>query len=233
MCSLCEQEYHGVVSCALGWACWKTYLGRSETNDTRLSAMGQLGNGLSEANLNEDALPVKEAELSMLRRLGASEEYILVAQSNLAITYESLGRFVEAQSMFRDVHSGTSKLCGEEHERTLLVAYNYADSLVALQQWEEARSLLHKTTPVTRRVLGESHRLTLKMRMNYAETLYKDDNATLDDLREAVEMLEDAERTARRVFGSSYPLAAGIGRSLRDARAVLRAREVPSASGAV
>ena len=28
--SLCEQEYHGVVRCALGWACWKTYLGRSE-----------------------------------------------------------------------------------------------------------------------------------------------------------------------------------------------------------
>jgi hypothetical protein len=25
-CSLCEQQYHGVVSCALGWACWKTYL---------------------------------------------------------------------------------------------------------------------------------------------------------------------------------------------------------------
>ena len=24
-CSLCEQNYHGVVACALGWACWKTY----------------------------------------------------------------------------------------------------------------------------------------------------------------------------------------------------------------
>ena len=24
-CSLCEQSYHGVVRCALGWACWKTY----------------------------------------------------------------------------------------------------------------------------------------------------------------------------------------------------------------
>ena len=29
-CSLCEQKYHGVVRCALGWACWKTYLGRPE-----------------------------------------------------------------------------------------------------------------------------------------------------------------------------------------------------------
>ena len=29
-CSLCKQDYHGVVYCALGWACWKTYLGRPE-----------------------------------------------------------------------------------------------------------------------------------------------------------------------------------------------------------
>ena len=27
-CGLCEQRYHGVVACALGWACWKTYVGR-------------------------------------------------------------------------------------------------------------------------------------------------------------------------------------------------------------
>ena len=30
-CGLCEQQYHGVVMCALGWACWKTYLSRPET----------------------------------------------------------------------------------------------------------------------------------------------------------------------------------------------------------
>ena len=34
-CSLCEQHYHGVVRCALGWACWKTYVGRPETNQIR------------------------------------------------------------------------------------------------------------------------------------------------------------------------------------------------------
>ena len=31
-CSLCEQDYHGVVACALGWACWKTYVSRPETD---------------------------------------------------------------------------------------------------------------------------------------------------------------------------------------------------------
>ena len=30
-CGLCEQEYHGIVRCALGWACWKTH-GAAETD---------------------------------------------------------------------------------------------------------------------------------------------------------------------------------------------------------
>ena len=70
-CSLCEQQYHGVVRCALGWACWKTYVGRPATDDIRTSAMTQLGIGLSSADHHEDALSVREAELSILRRLGA------------------------------------------------------------------------------------------------------------------------------------------------------------------
>ena len=44
------------------------------------------------------------------------------------------------------------------------------------------------------------------MRMNYARALYKDDDATLDDLREAVMTLEDAGRIARRVFGGAHPI---------------------------
>ena len=55
--------------------------------------------------------------------------------------------------------------------------------------------------------------------------LYKDDGATLEDLREAVTILEDAERTARRVMGGAHPLTEGIEDDLQHARALLRARE--------
>ena len=64
-CSLCEQQYHGVVFCALGWACWKTYLGRPEGSAFRLTAMRQLGTVYHAAKHHEDALSVKEAELAM------------------------------------------------------------------------------------------------------------------------------------------------------------------------
>ena len=79
--------------------------------------------------------------------------------------------------------------------------------------------------PVARRVLGESDGITLKMRWNYADALCQDPGATLDDLREAVMMLEDTERTARRVLGGAHPTTKGIQDALQDARAALRARD--------
>ena len=52
-----------------------------------------------------------------------------------------------------------------------------------------------------------------------------DPDATLDDLREAVTTLEEIERTARRVLGGANPATSGVEISLRQARAVLSARE--------
>ena len=82
--------------------------------------------------------------------------------------------------------------------------------------------------PVARRFLGDGNETTLKMRLNYTEALWSDDDATLDDFREAVTTLEDADRTARRVMGGAHPLAAKIELNLRMARAALRAHEEPS-----
>ena len=84
---------------------------------------------------------------------------------------------------------------------------------------------MRKTISVARRVFGKDASNTLKMRSVYANTLYKDADATLDDLREAVTTLEDVAPNARRVFGGAHPLTGAIEDDLRDARAVLRARE--------
>ena len=58
-------------------------------------------------------------------------------------------------------------------------------------------------------------------------SLYNDDGSTLDNLREAVETLEDTAPTGRRVFGKSHPRVADMERALRKARIILRARETP------
>ena len=62
---------------------------------------------------------------------------------------------------------------------------------------------------------------------SYASAFYKDDDATVDDLREAVTTLEDTIRIARRVLGGVHPTTEGIEQDLRDARAALRARVSP------
>jgi hypothetical protein len=218
-CSLCEQEYHGVVACALGWACWKTYVGRPETDGRRMNAMRMLGSGLCDADHHEDALFVKEAELAMLKRLGAQEDVILGAQNNLANSYQSLGRNEQAMRMKQHVYSRRLRLKGEESKETFQAAHNYASSLVRLRRHEETKSLLRKTIPVARRVLGEGDRLTLKMRSIYATVLCEDPAATLADFREAVETFEEIESIARRVLGGAHPLLAQIENNLLAARA--------------
>ena len=65
------------------------------------------------------------------------------------------------------------------------------------------------------------------MRSMYAQALYRDDGATLDDLRESSVMLMETARTARRVLGSAHPMSKDIEFDLRNARGALAARETP------
>ena len=192
--------------------------------------MTVLGNGLSSAKHHEDALSVREAELATKRRLGAPEENILVVQGNLACTYEQLGRREDALRMRQEVYSVHLKLNGEEHHETMREALNYALTLLGANRFEEAKVLMRKTLPVAQRVFGESYHLTLRIRFAYSMALYQDDCATLDEVREAVNTLEEAERTARRVLGGAHPLVEQIELGLPEARAALRAREAPSTS---
>ena len=75
-------------------------------------------------------------------------------------------------------------------------------------------------------VNGDDVLITISMRRNYAMMLYRDDGATIGDLHEAVETLEDLALIARRVFGSSHPelVTIELG-ALKEAQRALRARE--------
>ena len=167
----------------------------------------------------------------MERRIGAPERLMLVVRSNLASSYEALGRNEEAMNLQQDVYSGRLRLNGEEHYDTLLAANNYAVTLACHDRFEEAKSLYRKSIPVAQRVLGKCHDLTLRLRSTYAIALRNDLAATLDDLREAVTTLEDTKRIARRVFGNVHPLAVEVERDLGKARVALRAREETQPSG--
>ena len=122
---------------------------------------------------------------------------------------------------------GTVKILGEEHPRTLFEANNLAGTLADSKRFKEAKALLRETMPAFQRVLGDSRDL-FEARGSYAWVLYRDDCATVDDIREAVTILEDMERTARRNYGTAHPMTRTTGEQLQYAQETLRARETPA-----
>jgi len=180
--------------------------------------MHTLGNGLFSAGRSEEALSVEEANLATLRRVGAPEDTILAAMSNMASSYGELGRLETANDVLRRVFRGFVVLNGVEADETLKASTNYAATLKELGRFEEAKSLLRKMLPVARRVCGEDDDHTVYMRRIYAETLYKDTSATRDDLIEAVTTLKELERTARRVLGGAHPTTQGLEGYLSEAK---------------
>ena len=187
--------------------------------------MTELGHGLFAVDHHEEAVSVREAELSMERRLGAHEYNILVVQNNLANSYDFLGRNEQALHVRQEVYSGRLKLLGKAHFQTMSGACNYAISLKEMSRHEEAKSLMDETIPIAQRILGQSDEITIRMRRTYAHALYGNPGASPDDLREAVTTLEEIERISRRVFGGTHPNTRGIELHLQDARPALRARE--------
>ena len=88
------------------------------------------------------------------------------------------------------------------------------------------------------RMLGSDHDVTLCLRWTYAVAIYKDPDASLQDLTRAVAALESVLRVRQRVFGPGNQATIDAQHDLKASRAVLdvrravlaerRAREAPS-----
>ena len=209
-CGLCEQRYHGVVQCALGWACWRTYLGRSEQAAPRRYAMVHLGSALCEGGHDEDALSVCETQLSMLQRdADASEEEILYVKSNLANSYGGLKRHEEALGLRRELYARAVAL-GYRADRILHDALDLAISLTNAGNRTEARSFIREQLPKARRALGEEHEIVLRFRSTYAHLISVFTGVTRDDLDEAVTILAELDPMTRRIYGPAHPFSATI-----------------------
>ena len=77
---------------------------------------------------------------------------------------------------------------------------------------------------------GAEHNYMLQMRTLHARTLCVDENASLDNLRQAVDLFEDIDSISSRVFGAHHPDTAANRDMLRYAREKLaHAAEAPVA----
>ena len=210
VCNLCGQRYHGVVQCALGWACWKTYCcGRSETH--YFGALTSLGNGLNGAHRHEEHLVVGEAQLANATRIpGASEEAILNMKDNLANCYRSLGRLDEALAIRRELYARSVALSLPPAFLYLRVL-NLSSSLQHARRHAEAKSFLREQVPKARRALGEVHELYLKLCLNYGQAICFE--GSREDVVESTTLLEQLSSTTRRIYGPAHPFAETVQRA--------------------
>ena len=217
-CSLCEQRYHSVVSCALGWACWKTYVGRPEIDpfNLRMNAMQRLECGLSAAGKHGERVGILEAKLAIEVRLGTLEEAVLNTKNNMAHCYDQLGRTQEALELRREIYASSADVIDATHR--FVFAMNLAISYIETGRVRDAKSFLRKQLPEALRALGSEDRIYIKFRWTYAQALFLNDRASRDDVVESIAIHEELAATARRVLGPAYPLTTSIQDTFAQAR---------------
>ena len=224
-CGLCEQEYHGVVLCALGWACWKTYVSRPEDSNTiRTCAIGVLAIGLGAVGRHEERLQILQTQLSTQMRLGLSEQELLATRCNIAVCLGELRREEEALALRRECYATSKRINNVANPGHLYIdVLNLSQSLLETKRYTEARSLLREELPKARRAIGPAADTNLmdtvlKLRWNYALSLCLDTGASRGDVLEATTLLEELSSTAQRVYGPSNPAAVKIKEDLAHAR---------------
>jgi len=180
------------------------------------------GRGPAEVGRDEDALIVREADLSLMRRVGASKADILIAQANLGNTYERLGRYNESLSTAREVYAGFNSIYGNCDTRTLMAASNLVYQLQTQGKHTEAVSTLRKPLSDARRALGDDHDITLSLSALLGDSLVPvGTSPTANDLREAIAMREDLCKRTRRLLGGAHPTTQKRQRALDATRCYL------------
>ena len=223
-CSLCEQQYHGFVACALGFACWKTYVGRSDEEFLPLqsAAMSALGFGLQSCGRPADAIVAYEAVAS---GEGSSDYARVDTLNNIAVCLGETGKHEEALSLRRRIYA----IYKADRSRVPATTYfSAADNLVNSLQvsglFNESKTLLHDIVPEARRTLGPEAPLTLSLRRRcvsgliHQSVIGPERIIPIDNLREAIALYEDIVPIYQRVFGSAHPETKKVHRSLVRAR---------------
>ena len=174
-----------------------------------------LAGGLYATENYEVALSVQEAQLSMMRRFGASQHSLLVTQGNLASTYQLVGRPEDALRLRRVVYRGVLQRYGEDSVEANTEALNLALILRDTGNDPEAKELLRARIPVAERSLGRENYVYFRLRWLYANSLA---DVAPCDLVQAEALLDDTYTRFRRVMGGGHPDTAEIHECLLDTR---------------
>ena len=132
--------------------------------------------------------------------LGPDHPDALASRNNLAGTYESVGRLIEAIALFERVLADSIRVLGEDHPNTLASHNNLAHAYHAGGRFTEAIALFERVLADSIRVLGEDHPNSLTSRNNLAGA-YESEGR----LAEAIALFERVLADSIRVLGKEHP----------------------------
>jgi len=150
--------------------------------------------------------------------LGEDSRESLALAENYASSLGGQGRYGEAKALLRKTIPVARRVLGESHILTLRMRWAYARALYADSGTLDDLRAAEAALRTTRRVLGGGHPMMGEIERGLQRKM--------DDLRDAMKLLDETVLTARRVLGGAHPLAAGIEVELRDVQAAFRDRLV-------
>ncbi len=134
------------------------------------------------------------------RIYGDTHSGTLTAWANLAVAYEALGRYSDAEPIYLRVLEVEERMGGKDNPDRLPTAHNLAFLYESMGRYEEAEELFIDTLERCQRVFGPVHPGTLTC-VQSLSSLYR----STDRLGLAVETLEKAYQEASAELGETAP----------------------------
>ena len=161
-----------------------------------------------------------EALLATVRRAWPdnTNEHIQTS-ANLANVYGECDKIEEAAALYKDLYEQMCALHGPESVYPATMGSNYAQTLIRVERFADARAVGREIVQWAHRNPDSPHSFHIVKAL--MDSLYKDPNASADDLREAVEVFENIPATSSRVLGSAHPDTKNYEKALAKARKAL------------
>ena len=195
-CRLCEQHHHGAVESALGWACWKTYVGRPAGDHLRNIALQILADSLHDQS---SRLAILELILDRLKTETDDPTRLLYVRAQIAKCLARLERNEEALALQREIYEASAD-AGPKTRWSL--AIDYGESLITARDAEAVdfcRDLVARAT----RDLGEESPITERCIMAYARAMFH--MGGVEGLAEADAVVAATAQKWRRRYGKTHP----------------------------
>ena len=129
-----------------------------------------------------------------------SDDWLLMSRDNLALAYQSAGRFKEAIHLLEQNLADFERILGPDHPNTLTLRNNLASVYESLGDYDRAIPIYEQTLADREQVLGPDHPDTLTSRNSLAGIYI-----SLGDYDRAIPIYEQTLADRERVLGPDHP----------------------------